>query len=218
MMKTVNSLNKQKQVNNENLKEAMSGYVYTYCDNCGEKNRVKVNFPDSGKGFTTTYYRCSACGVKNELYDEMQEGILDVTPLVKNIKHLSETECDEGVGTAVVKGGKYAWKAIKFCVSHITEIATALQALGMSADEIKKILDTFKSAKLDNEEEEPMTEVLPAAVVTGAKVLGTAAASLAAEKGLEKVSDLLGKNAENVKMKENYSVKSALDVLQTLDE
>lgn len=217
-MKTVNSLNKQKQVHNDNLKESFSGYVYTYCDNCGEKNRVKVTFPDWDSGFTTTYYRCSACGVKNELYDEMQEGLLDVAPLVKNIKHLSETEYDEGVGTAVVKGGKYAWKAIKFCVSHMTEIAAALQALGMSVDEIKKILDTFKSAKPDNKEEEPMTEVLPTAVVTGAKVLGTAAASLAAEKGLEKASDLLDKNAESIRMKENYSVKSALDVLQTLDE
>lgn len=152
--------------------------------------------------------------VKSDL--DMAEGLLDV--VANNFKHLSETECDEGVGTAVVKGSKYAWKAIKFCISHMTEIATALQALGMSVDEIKKIIDTFKGAKPDDKEQEPITEVLPAAVVTGAKVLGTAAASLAAEKGLEKASDLLNKNTESSKMNENYSVKSALDILKTLDE
>lgn len=145
---------------------------------------------------------------------DMAEGLLDVAPVVNNIKRLSETECDEGVGTAVVKGGKYTWKAIKFCISHMTEIATALEALGMSVDEIKKIIDTFKGAKQDDKQQEPITEVLPAAVVTGAKVLGTAAASLAAEKGL----DLLDKNAESIRMKENYSVKSALNILKRLDE
>ena len=100
----------------------------------------------------------------------------------------------------------------------MTEIATALQALGMSVDEIKKIMDTFKGAKPDDKEQEPINEVLPAAVVTGAKVLGTAAASLAAEKGLEKASDLLDKNGESIRMKENYSVKSALNILKRLDE
>lgn len=154
--------------------------------------------------------------VKSDL--NMEEGILDIFPLVNTIRSLSETECDEGVGTAVVKGGKYAWKAIKFCISHMTEIATALQALGMSVDEVKKIVDTFKGAKPEDKEQEPITEVLPAAVVTGAKILGTAAASLAAEKGLEKASDLIDKNAESIRMKENYSVKSALNILKRLDE
>lgn len=152
--------------------------------------------------------------VKSDL--DMAEGLLGV--VANNIKRLSETECDEGVGTAVVKGSKYAWKAIKFCISHMTEIATALQALGMSVDEIKKIMDTLKDAKPDDKKQEPITEVLPAAVVTGAKVLGTAAASVAAEKGLEKASDLLNKNSESIRMKENYSVKSALGILKKLDE
>lgn len=66
-------LNKQKQVNNENLKEAMSGYVLTDCAYCGEEQRVKVNFPDSDKGFTTTYYNCRNCGEKNKLVDEYDE-------------------------------------------------------------------------------------------------------------------------------------------------
>ena len=66
-------LNKQKQVYNDNLKESFSGYVYTYCAYCGEKNRVKVNFPDWDSGFTTTYYECKNCGEKNELYDDMKE-------------------------------------------------------------------------------------------------------------------------------------------------
>ena len=63
-------LNKYKQVNNENLKEAMSGYVLTDCAYCGEEQRVKVDFPDSDKGFTTRYYNCKACGKKNKLVDE----------------------------------------------------------------------------------------------------------------------------------------------------
>lgn len=54
----------------ENLQEAMSGYVVTDCAYCGEEQRVKVNFPDSDKGFNTTYYNCKACGRKNKLVDE----------------------------------------------------------------------------------------------------------------------------------------------------
>lgn len=63
-------LTKKQQVNSENLKESMSGYVRTDCAYCGKENRVKVNFPDSDKGFTTTYYNCKDCGKKNKLVDE----------------------------------------------------------------------------------------------------------------------------------------------------
>lgn len=54
----------------ENLQEAMSGYVRTDCAYCGKENRVKVDFPDSNKGFTTIYYNCKDCGKKNKLVDE----------------------------------------------------------------------------------------------------------------------------------------------------
>lgn len=63
-------LNKQKQVNNDNLKESFSGYVLTDCAYCGEEQRVKVTFPDQDSGFTTTYYNCKECGKKNKLVDE----------------------------------------------------------------------------------------------------------------------------------------------------
>lgn len=63
-------LDKQEQVYNENLKEAMSGNVVTDCAYCGKEQRIKVNFPDSDKGFTTTYYNCKYCGKKNMLVDE----------------------------------------------------------------------------------------------------------------------------------------------------
>ena len=152
---------------------------------------------------------------------DMAEGLLDVAPVVNNLKHLKEIECNEGIGTAVIKGGKYAWKAIKFCASHLTEIAVALEALGMSLDEIQKIKDKFKdvnSGSSESQIKQPVTEVLPTAVVTGAKVLGSAAASMAAEKGLEKASELIDKKAQSKKVEESYSVKSALDILKTLNE
>lgn len=45
------------------------GYVYTFCDNCGKKNRVKVTFKDYKSPFTDTEFTCINCGAHNLLHD-----------------------------------------------------------------------------------------------------------------------------------------------------
>lgn len=45
------------------------GYVYTYCDKCGKKNRVKVAFNSFNEPFNDTEYKCKYCGTRNLLTD-----------------------------------------------------------------------------------------------------------------------------------------------------
>lgn len=45
------------------------GYVYTYCDECGKKNRVKVTFNNFNEPFNDTEYKCKYCGARNLLTD-----------------------------------------------------------------------------------------------------------------------------------------------------
>lgn len=55
---------------NENSENASSdGYVYTYCDNCGKKNRVKVHFKDYFSPFDDTEFECEYCKGRNLLHD-----------------------------------------------------------------------------------------------------------------------------------------------------
>ncbi len=51
------------------IQSSTSGYVYTYCDSCGYKNRVLVEFPESNKPFLPTEYKCENCGATNKLVD-----------------------------------------------------------------------------------------------------------------------------------------------------
>ena len=55
---------------NENSENTSSdGYVYTYCDNCGKKNRVKVHFKDYSSPFDDTEFECKYCKGHNLLHD-----------------------------------------------------------------------------------------------------------------------------------------------------
>lgn len=45
------------------------GHVYTYCDECGKKNRVKVVFNNFNEPFNDTEYKCKYCGAYNLLTD-----------------------------------------------------------------------------------------------------------------------------------------------------
>lgn len=55
---------------NENSENTSSdGYVYTYCDNCGKKNRVKVHFKDYSSPFDDIEYKCPYCSGRNLLHD-----------------------------------------------------------------------------------------------------------------------------------------------------
>ena len=49
--------------------KSTGGYVYTYCDECGKKNRVKVTFNNFNEPFNDTEYKCKYCGANNLLTD-----------------------------------------------------------------------------------------------------------------------------------------------------
>lgn len=53
----------------EHIAAPTDGYVSTYCDNCGKKNRVKVSFKDYKSPFDDTEYDCKYCGARNLLTD-----------------------------------------------------------------------------------------------------------------------------------------------------
>ena len=53
-----------------NIKDSPTeGYIYTYCDECGKKNRVKVTFNSFKEPFNDTEYTCKYCGTHNMLTD-----------------------------------------------------------------------------------------------------------------------------------------------------
>lgn len=54
---------------NSSVNASDGGYVYTYCDECGKKNRVKVTFNNFNEPFNDTEYRCKYCGTRNMLTD-----------------------------------------------------------------------------------------------------------------------------------------------------
>lgn len=53
----------------EDVTASSDGYVYTYCDNCGKKNRVKVHFKDYFSPFDDIEYECEYCKGHNLLHD-----------------------------------------------------------------------------------------------------------------------------------------------------
>lgn len=53
----------------EDVTASSDGYVYTYCDNCGKKNRVKVHFKDYFSPFDDTEFECKHCKGHNLLHD-----------------------------------------------------------------------------------------------------------------------------------------------------
>lgn len=51
------------------INASTDGFVYTYCDNCGKKNRVEVHFKDYKSPFDDTEFDCKYCGAHNLLID-----------------------------------------------------------------------------------------------------------------------------------------------------
>ena len=56
-------------IESADITESADGYVYTYCDNCGKRNRVKVHFKDYFSPFDDIEYKCPYCGGRNLLHD-----------------------------------------------------------------------------------------------------------------------------------------------------
>lgn len=51
------------------INSSTDGFVYTYCDICGKKNRVEVHFKDYKSPFDDTEFDCKYCGAHNLLID-----------------------------------------------------------------------------------------------------------------------------------------------------
>ena len=76
------------------------GYVYTYCDECGKKNRVKVTFNNFNEPFNDTEYKCKYCGTRNLLtdpysYDENGNVVEASQSYLDRIEELMEQGLDE---------------------------------------------------------------------------------------------------------------------------
>lgn len=76
------------------------GYVYTYCDECGKKNRVKVTFNNFNEPFNDTEYKCKYCGTYNLLtdphsYDENGNVVEASQSYLDRIEELMEQGLDE---------------------------------------------------------------------------------------------------------------------------
>ena len=76
------------------------GYVYTYCDECGKKNRVKVAFNSFNEPFNDTEYKCKYCGTNNLLtdphsYDENGNVVEASQSFLDRIEELMEQGLDE---------------------------------------------------------------------------------------------------------------------------
>lgn len=76
------------------------GYVYTYCDECGKKNRVKVTFNNFNEPFNDTEYKCKYCGTNNLLtdphsYDENGNVVEASQSYLDRIEELMDQGLDE---------------------------------------------------------------------------------------------------------------------------
>lgn len=85
---------------NNTKASSTEGYVYTYCDECGKKNRVKVTFNNFNEPFNDTEYKCKYCGTNNLLtdphsYDENGNVVEASQSFLDRIEELMEQGLDE---------------------------------------------------------------------------------------------------------------------------
>lgn len=89
-----------RSVNSSTVNASDEGYVYTYCDGCGKKNRVKVTFNNFNEPFNDTEYKCKYCGTNNLLtdphsYDENGNVVEASQSYLDRIEELMEQGLDE---------------------------------------------------------------------------------------------------------------------------
>ena len=99
--KLIVATNSKSVSSSTNIKASSTeGYVYTYCDECGKKNRVKVTFNNFNKPFNDTEYKCKYCGTRNLLtdphsYDENGNVVEASQSYLDRIEELMEQGLDE---------------------------------------------------------------------------------------------------------------------------
>lgn len=126
--------------------KSVEGYVYTYCDECGKKNRVKVTFNNFNEPFNDTEYKCKYCGANNLLTDPHSYD--------KN-GNLVEASDDGGTGPTKSgyqlnrKTGDYMNESIVTEASNIGQGYTApvMVSLVTEAKELEEWVEEYKNSK-----------------------------------------------------------------------
>ena len=126
--------------------KSVEGYVYTYCDECGKKNRVKVTFNNFNEPFNDTEYKCKYCGANNLLTDPHSYD--------KN-GNLVEASDDGGTGPTKSgyqlnrKTGDYMNESIVTEASNIGQGYTApvMVSLATEAKELEEWVEEYKNSK-----------------------------------------------------------------------
>lgn len=120
-----NQTQSQRDINSSTADE---GYVYSYCDNCGKKNRVKACFPEWNGPFEDTEYECRYCGTRNMLTD-------------------SHEYDNDGYITSSTDNSKYS----KLLSKLRTAVKNAMLSFGFESDEIDKYssIDIDSSSRIE---------------------------------------------------------------------
>ena len=126
--------------------KSTEGYVYTYCDECGKKNRVKVTFNNFNEPFNDTEYKCKYCGANNLLTDphsyDKNGNLVEASDDGGKVHTKSGYQLNR-------KTGDYMNESIVTDASNIGQgyAAPIMVSLVTKAKELKKLVKEYKNSK-----------------------------------------------------------------------
>lgn len=126
--------------------KSTEGYVYTYCDECGKKNRVKVTFNKFNEPFNDTEYKCKYCGANNLLTDphsyDKNGNLVEASDDGGKVHTKSGYQLNR-------KTGDYMNESIVTDASNIGQgyAAPIMVSLVTKAKELEKLVKEYKNSK-----------------------------------------------------------------------
>lgn len=126
--------------------KSTEGYVYTYCDECGKKNRVKVTFNNFNEPFNDTEYKCKYCGANNLLTDphsyDKNGNLVEASDDGGKVHTKSGYQLNR-------KTGDYMNESIVTDASNIGQgyAAPIMVSLVTKAKELEKLVKEYKNSK-----------------------------------------------------------------------
>lgn len=126
--------------------KSTEGYVYTYCDECGKKNRVKVTFNNFNEPFNDTEYKCKYCGANNLLTDphsyDKNGNLVEASDDGGKVHTKSGYQLNR-------KTGDYMTESIVTDASNIGQgyAAPIMVSLVTKAKELEKLVKEYKNSK-----------------------------------------------------------------------
>ena len=115
------------------------GYVYTHCDNCGKKNRVKVHFTDYFSPFDDIEYKCPYCNGRNLLHDPH---IYDESGQVVNTSEDIYSEPDEVIYFKNAVNSADTIDDIQFLIYELSD--------GVAEEACQEAFDTAVNSDIDD--------------------------------------------------------------------